>query len=134
MMRIPKDAVFGEQMIVAALLATIYWVLAVHTQPVLCLAGAIAWGAIAMRWVWRNNLPANDPWRRWLPEGPRWRPFVKVAILISILGTFQFHSCPHATTVWFGPYGLSYSSNGGPCNNSPHRGGEKLVGNLYLAD
>ena len=130
---IPRETIFGEQMITASLLATIYWVFAVHTQPLLCVAGAAAWLAIGLRWRWRNNLPANDPWWRWMPEGPKWRPFVKVMILISILGTCHFHSCPHATTVWLGPYGLSYSSNGGPCHNSPHGGGEKLVGNLYIA-
>src|SRR5438046_1190617 len=114
-------------------MSTFFWIFSSLLSTVLLWLAAIAWIAVVVAWVRRSRLAADDPQREEVPEGPRWRPLVKVMIVISILGTLRFYDCPHATTVWLGPYGLSHSSSGGPCHNDPHNGGQHLLGNWYIA-
>ena len=126
------EPTFGIEMMIASLLATVYWILALQFIPIFWPFAALSWLSILLRWRKRNRLPVDDPWRQSQPEGPRWRPAVKIMMLISIFfGGLDV--CPHAVTVRLGPFGVSYSSHGGPCRNYPHDGGYHLIGNLYIA-
>jgi hypothetical protein len=94
-----------------------------------------AWVVIWIVWAGRNRLPPANREKLKLEEGPRWRGFLKTTLVISILGSFRVHDCYHATTIWLGPFpGLSYSDKGGPCGNDPHHGGQRLIGNFYIAN
>jgi hypothetical protein len=95
------------------------------------------WASVVGLLLWLGLPAAGRAWRRRpdLPPGPRYwwvgvAPCLALSMAICGVG---WHSCPHATTVFLGPAGLSYSVSGGPCNNAPHHGGMHLGGNYYLA-
>jgi hypothetical protein len=129
----PPPRPFGQDMIAASTMATFLAIAAAQCAGVLWFFVIIVWPAILIAWVRRNRLPQDHPERAREIKGPNWRRWVKVMFLISFLGNLRFNSCPHATTVWVGPWGISHSEVGGPCRNPPHNGGYHLIGNLYIA-
>ena len=63
-----------------------------------------------------------------------------ILLVLTMLMPCRFYSCPHASTLWFGPFGISYSNGNGPCHNAPHVGGvhpaqhQREVGTLQTAE
>jgi hypothetical protein len=128
----PVRRTFASQIVLASTMATIYTVFPAQASCGAWFIGVVAWLCIAVAWSNRSAIPKDRPR---LEEGPSWRGLVKTLLIISILGSFRFHQCYHATTVWIGSLvGLSYSDKGGPCGNDPHCGGRRLIGNFYLAN
>ncbi|HEV8378481.1 MAG TPA: hypothetical protein VGP99_06490, partial [Tepidisphaeraceae bacterium] len=126
---------FGGQIMLTSTMAMLYTIAPAQANCGAWWLGVIGWTAISVAWERRQTVPSDDPERKRLPEGPRWRVFVRIMLLLSIVGSFRFYKCPHATTVWLGPLGgISYSGIGGPCRNDPHHGGKRLSGNWYYAN
>ena len=130
-----RQPTFGEQIMLASIMATLYTVVPAQFACGMWLLGVGLWVAICVAWARRENIARVAPEQLRMSAGPRWRGFVKIMLLISIIGSVRFHQCYHATTLWLGPFGgLSYSDKGGPCGNDPHHGGHRLSGNFYYAN
>ena len=122
---------FGEEMIRASIVASALVILGrFDVGPVVVLYGIALWILILLAWGLRRTSSGRVPS---LAEGPRWRPIVTLLLVLTMLMPCRFYSCPHASTLWFGPFGISYSNGNGPCHNAPHVGGVRIIGPWFYA-
>ena len=91
------------------------------------IVGSVAWLGVPIVWmVARRTMP-----RMTTPQ--RVGTALGLVVLLGVTFTPGWHQCAHADTVFFAAFGISYSAQGGPCRNAPHRGGVHIAGNWYLA-
>jgi hypothetical protein len=129
---LPQPPTFGHRMIGYALIVTTFSVSLTRITPMGLFPGMVGWLCLFIAWKRHaRRLFRGSPT---LPEGPRWRPLVKLTFAAMVIFSFRYHSCPHAYTLWFGPFGISYSDYGGPCHNGLHHGGKRISGNWYIAN
>lgn len=126
---------FGAGQIYLSLVATVHIVGGSHLVCGFWPLGIVIWCIVFIRWSeWRQARNGNAPPLS-TPEGSKWwRVLVKCMLAATVVFSFRYYRCPHATTIGFGSIGISYSENGGPCHNSPHDGGTRWCGNWYIAD
>jgi hypothetical protein len=127
---------FGGQMVTAATAGLLYILLDRFRFGcgLLGLAGWVIWIGTLVAWYRRRKRPREGIQR--LEEGDfPWRTAVLCLLALTLWGGHGafYYSCPHATTIAFGPVGISYSRSGGPCHNPPHHGGKRIAGNWYFA-
>ncbi len=129
----PPPRPFGDSMRDVSIVMSVFAVMNLVAHHLLTgIVLGIGWiliGIDVFRWAF-----ASPQQREQRPEGYRhWRWALRMALVLSALSFIRAHSCCHATTVWFGPVGISHSSCGGPCHDGVHNGGRHLSGNWYLA-
>ena len=113
---------FGGRMIKAAAFASIATIIGATMFAWLWIALAIAiWAAILIAHRRRNLKRDHSS----IPDGPLRRAWVTIlflgTLLIWIIAWWPWrYDCPHGRTTFVGPFALTFSDCGGPCNNWPN--------------
>jgi hypothetical protein len=100
------------------------------SEPIVLVLGLVIWIPVLAQWGLRLLSRGRHPS---VPEGAAWRLKVVLLFTLTLLLPPRAYSCPHATTVWLGVVGISYSSGNGPCRNRPHCGGVRIIGPWFYA-
>lgn len=123
---------FGRLMIDISLVAGVLTLYASEGSEIALILAPLVWLVVPIS-VWLRRRHRAEILST-LDE-PSWQLTVKiifgVTVSLTFLILFQYHSCPHGTTIGIGPVGLCYSTNGGPCHNDGCNGGDQLFGNWY---